>query len=90
MDSARYPKDDDTEAKIALMLEFKELAAQIRREVPSLKKRYPDQWVALVPGGELFAAGSMDELLAALDEKDLRGPNVVIEFLDTNPRSAIL
>ena len=91
MDSTRYPKDDDTEAKIALMLEFKELAARMRREYPSLKKQYPDHWVALVPSGEMFVAGSMHELLAVLDEKGLRdGPNVVIEFLDTNPRSVIV
>ena len=90
MDLTRNLKDDDTDAKIALMLEFKELAARMRREYPSLKKRYPDQWVALAPGGELFAAGSMDELLAVLDEKGLRDANVVIEFLDTNPRSVIV
>ena len=39
MDLTRNPKDDDTEAKIALMLEFKELAARMRREYPSLKKQ---------------------------------------------------
>ena len=90
MDSTRYPKDDDTEAKIALMLEFKELAARMRREYPSLKKQYPDHWAALVPSGEMFFAGSMDELLAILDEKGLRDANVVIEFLDPNPRSVIV
>ena len=90
MDLTRNPKDDDTEAKIALMLEFKELAARMRREYPSLKKQYPDHWAALVPGGEMFVAGSMDELLAILDEKGLRDTNFVIEFLDTNPRSAIV
>lgn len=90
MKLTRNPGDEETEAKIALMLEFKELAAQMRREVPSLKKRYPDQWVALVPGGELFAAESMDDLLAILDEKGLRDANLVVEFLDTNPRSVIV
>ncbi len=90
MDLTRYPKDDDTEAKIALMLEFKELAARMRQEYPSLKKQHPDHWAALVPSGEMFVAGSMDELLAILDEKGVRDTNFVIEFLDTNPRSAIV
>ena len=90
MDLTCNPKDNDTEAKIALMLEFKELAAQMRREYSSLKKQYPDHWAALVPGGEMFVAVSMDELLALLDEKGLRDTNFVIEFLDTNPRSTII
>ena len=90
MKLTRNPGDDDTEAKIALLLEYRKLAEWVWRETPALKKQYPDHWVALAPGGELFAAESMDELLAVLDEKGLRDANVFIEFLDTNPRPAIL
>ena len=90
MDLTRNLKDDDTEAKIALMLEYRKLAEWTWREAPALKKQYPDQWVAVAPGGELFAAGSMEELLTVLDENGLRDANVFIEFLDTNPRPVIL
>ena len=90
MGSTRYPKDDDTEAKIALLMEYRKLAEWVWRETPSLKKQYPDHWVALAPGGELFAAKSMDELLTVLDEKGLRDANVFIEFLNTNPRSVMV
>ena len=84
------PPDAETEAKIQSMLEFSELASQMRREVGRLTEQYPYQWVAMVPGGELFMAGAMDELLAVLDEKGLRDGNVVIEFLDPSPTPLIL
>ena len=90
MDSTSNPKHYDTEAKIALLLEYRQLAEWTWRETPSLKKRYPDQWVAVAPGGELFAAASMHELIADLDAKGLRDANVFIEFMDTDPRPAIL
>ena len=82
--------DDDTEAKIEDMLEYRRLASQMRRQVASLTEQYPDQWVAMVPTGELFLAETMDELLAILDEKGLRDGNVVVEFLDSNPAPLIL
>lgn len=82
--------DDDTEAKIEDMLEYRQLASQMRRQVASLTEQYPDQWAALASGGELFITATMDELLAVLDEKGLRDGNVVIEFLDSNPAPLIL
>ncbi len=81
---------NDTEAKIEGLLEYRELASQMRRQVVPLTEQYPDQWAAMVPGGELFIAGTMDELLAVLDEKNLRDGNVVIEFLDSNPTPLVL
>ena len=79
-----------TEAKIDQMLEYRDLASQMRRQVVSLTEQHPDQWAAMVPGGELFVAGTMDELLRVLDEKGLRHGNVVIEFLDSDPTPLIL
>ena len=84
------PNTDDNETKVELMLEYRRLASRMRRQVPSLTEQYPDQWAALVPNGELFVAGTMDELLAVLDEKNLRDGNVVIEFLDSNPTPLVL
>lgn len=82
--------DDDTQAKIEDMLEYRQLASHLRRRVASLTEQYPDQWVALTPGDELFIANTMEELLAVLDEKGLRDGNVAIEFLDSNPAQLIL
>ena len=83
------PKVANVEAKIEMMLEYRELASQMRRRVASLTEQYPDQWAAMVPGGELFVAGTMDGLLAVLDEKGLRHGNVVIEYLDSDPTPLI-
>ena len=73
----------DTEAKIEDMLEYRQLASQMRRQVASLTEQYPDQWAAMVPTGELLSRpASMDELLAILDEKGLRDGNLSsFEFL---------
>ena len=84
------PVDDDTEAKIERMLEYRELASRMRRRVASLTEQHPDQWAAMVPGGELFVASTKDELLAVLDEKALLNGNFVIEFLDPDPTPLIL
>ncbi len=88
--SETAPKVANVEAKIEMMLEYRELASQMRRQVVSLTERYPDQWAAMVPGGELFVSEAMDELLAVLDQKGLRDGNVVIEFLDSDPTPLIL
>ncbi len=82
--------DDDAQAKIEDMLEYRQLASQMRRRVASLTEQYPDQWVALTSGDELFIANTMEELLAVLDENNLRDGNVAIEFLDSNPAPLIL
>ena len=34
MDSTRYPKDDDTEAKIALLLEYRKLLSGCGEKLP--------------------------------------------------------
>ena len=80
----------DVESKIQVMLEYRELASQMRKEIPTLAETYPDRWVAMTPGGELFVGDSMDEILDVLDERRLRDGNVVIEFLASNPATLIL
>lgn len=84
------PEVADVEAKIEMMLEYRDLASQMRQQVVSLTERHPNQWAAMVPGGELFVAGTMDELVKVLDEKGLRDGNVAIEFLDSDPTPLIL
>ncbi len=76
--------------QIEHMLEYRQLASRMRQQIEGLTEQYPEQWAAMVPGEELFVAGTMDELLAVLDEKGLREGNVVIEFLDSNPTPLIL
>ena len=79
-----------TTAQMENMLEYRRLASRMRREIASLTEKYPDQWVAMTAGGELLVGGSMDEIIALLDEKGIRNENVVIEFLETNPVTLIV
>ena len=79
-----------TTAQIEHMLEYRRLASRMRSEVASLTEKYPDQWVAMTAGGELIIGASMDEILAALDERGVRHENVVIEFLEANPATMIV
>ena len=77
-------------AQLEMMLEYRRLASRMRREIASLTEQYPDQWVAMAVSGELLVADSMDEILAAMDERGMSNENVVIEFLDANPTMMIL
>ena len=79
-----------TTAQMEKMLEYRRLASRMRREIASLTEQYPDQWVAMTAGGELLVGASMDEIIAALDERQIRNENVVIEFLEANPVTMIV
>lgn len=79
-----------TTAQMEQMLQYRRLASRMRREIASLTEKYPDQWVAMTTGEELIIGASMDEILAALDERGIQHENVVIEFLEANPVTMIV
>ena len=79
-----------TIAQMEQMLQYRRLASRMRRETASLTEKYPDQWVAMTTGEELIIGASMDEILAALDERGIQHENVVIEFLEANPVTMIV
>ena len=79
-----------TIAQMEQMLQYRRLASRMRREIASLTEKYPDQWVAMTTGEELIIGASMDEILAALDERGIQHENVVIEFLEANPVTMIV
>ena len=65
-----------TTAQMEKMLEYRQLASRMRREIASLTEQYPDRWVAMTAVGELLVCASMDEIIAALDERQIRDENV--------------
>ena len=79
-----------TTAQMEQMLQYRRLASRMRREIASLTENYPDQLVAMTTGEELIIGASMDEILAALDERGIQHENVVIEFLEANPVTMIV
>ncbi len=72
------------------MDEYHEIVARMRKERPSLVERHPDKWVAMGWEGVLAVGDSMDEVLGEVESRGLRGADVVIEFLDTDPPLLIL
>lgn len=79
-----------TTTQMEQMLQYRQLASRMRREIAALTEKYPDQWVAMTPGEELVIGATMDEVLAALDERGILHENVVIEFLEANPVTMIV
>ncbi len=79
-----------TTAQMEQMLQYRQLASRMRREMAALTEKYPDQWVAMTAGEKLIIRATMDEVLAALDEGGIRHENVVIEFLEANPVTMIV
>ena len=72
------------------MDEYHEIVARMRKERPSLVERHPDKWVAMGQMGVLAIGGSIDEVLREVESRGLRGADVVIDFLDTDPPLLIL
>ena len=65
-------------------------ALRMGREWPALTEQYPDQWVAMDEDGVAAVADSHEELLAALAAKGIRGGDVVIDLMETDPEVLIL
>ena len=72
------------------MDEYHQIVARMRKERPSLVEHHPDKWVAMGREGVVAIGDSMDEVLREVEGWELRGADVVIEFLDTDPPLLIL
>ena len=57
---------------------------RMMEEWPALTEQYPDQWVAMDEDG-VAVADSHEVLLAALADSGIRGCDVVIELMETDP-----
>ena len=67
------------------MDEYQEVVLRMREERPHLEASYPDKWVAMGRAGILAVGESMDEVLGQVEARGVRGADVVIEFMDTDP-----
>ena len=72
------------------MDEYQEIVLRMRKERPLLASSYPDRWVAMGREGLLAVGDSVDQVLAQVEAKGVRGGDVVIEFMDTDPPVLIL
>ena len=79
-----------TKALMQEMDEYQEVVHRMRKERPRLVSSYPDKWVAMGREGLLAVGDSMDQVLAQVEAQGVRGNDVVIEFMDTDPPVLIL
>ena len=58
--------------------------------LPSLRAKYPDNWVALTSNGSIVAAPTVAEMVEKLEQKKLPGNDAAVKFIATSPRRMIL
>lgn len=58
--------------------------------LPSLRARYPDNWVALTSNGSIVAAPTIAEIVEKLEQKRLSRNDAAVKFVATSPRRMIL
>ena len=56
----------------------------------SLLEQYPDKWIAWGKEGMVGVSDSQDGLLSEIRYKNIATKDVMVEFLDTDPKGYIL
>ena len=78
------------EAIIAGLREYRLIVKRMWAEKAALTEAHPNRWVAMGKDGVLAVGDSMDEVLEEVESRGIRGGDIVIEFLDTDPPLLIL
>ena len=69
---------------------YQERVRMLDRLLPSLRAKYPDNWVALTSNGSIVAASTVAEMIEKLEQKRLPGNDAAVKFIATSPRRMIL
>ncbi len=78
------------EAVLEMFEKHRAISADFWSRYYALLEQYPDQWIAWGENGFIATADSQLELIAKLEHKGLTPNDVVLEFLDTDPKVLIL
>lgn len=78
------------EAIIAGLREYGLIVERMWAERAALTEAHPNQWVAMGKDGVVSIGDSIDAVIEDAAGKGLRGSDLVIEFLDTDPPLLIL
>ena len=70
--------------------DFRETVTRMWGERDALTEKYPDMWVAMGKDGVVSVGNSIEEVLSAAETAGVSNSDVVVEFLDANPRTLIL
>ena len=77
-------------AIIASIREYHEIVVRMRNERAALMEAHPNRWVAMGKDGVVAIGDSIDAVIEDAEAQGLRGSDLVIEFLDTDPPILIL
>ncbi len=69
---------------------FGRSARVLTTQYPRLIAHYPNEWIALYDGAVRAHGGSYQAVLDQVDRAGLPREHVMIQFIDTSPRSMIL
>ena len=77
-------------AIIAGLREYRMIVERMWAERAALTEAHPNRWVAMGKDGVVSIGDSIDAVIEDAAAKGLRGSDLVIEFLDTDPPLLIL
>lgn len=82
---------DKSPAEVAASLQaFSESARVLSSSHPRLIDEYPDRWIAVFHGAVRADADTLEEVLTEIDEARIPRSDVIVRFIEREPRSYIL
>ena len=69
---------------------FSETAKLLSSQRPRLIDEHPKQWVGLYDGHVEVFGDSLDEIMSAIDERQIPRDSVILRFIDTEEKTLIL
>ena len=72
------------------MQDFRETAKVLSADHERMIDNYPDKWVALYSGEVRAFGDSIDSVLDEVDAKGIPRSQIIVRFIDTEPRTMIL
>lgn len=79
-----------TEEDLKELEHYKEDVLFYEKKEEELKKKYPDQWVAIFDKEVVGIDKNLDSLIKSLEAKDISARRTFIEFLSTKEKIMIL
>ena len=102
LDESIQPTDENTAERLieewggvewvmTTLHDHEAMTSSLLESYPTLLEEHPDQWIAWGREGTvILVSDSQDDLLCEMQAKDIATNDVVIEYLDTDPRMFIL
>ena len=70
--------------------DFHDAVTRMWSERDSLTEKFPDMWIAMGKDGVVSVGNSIEEVLSDSEAAGFGSSDVVVEFLDANPKALIL